>query len=385
LDAKIVVLDPRTCVRTPRGAIYMPATDVEAPAEAAPWARQAFASFAKLRGAITATISPRVLAAISPRARLVGVAALSATALALVAINHVWTSPAANDASSLGAAYQKGGQYIPFASRWWQAETEIANQITERGETPGPLTRLVRTVSFTRPTAAVDPSEHADSSENPVTFSLASIGSRAINIAKDAAAISSPRVPGFDEVEQYLWEVYKREPVKKDGSGDFTWKDPAAAKRMNMPLPKYVISGMDPDFREQLYHAGRAMDADGLKWSMLSAFRDDYRQSIASGLKASSRNSRHGGSVRTGGYGHGQAVDITGTDGTRMEEVWRWIDAHGAKYGLRRPMPGYDPAHVEGRGDWRRVAQNLRKQRTELARQREREEAKLKLASATEK
>ena len=118
----------------------------------------------------------------------------------------------------------------------------------------------------------------------------------------------------MDEVDEYLWEVYQRAPAKRDGSGDFTWKDPAAAKRFGMPMPEYVIRGMDPDFREQLFHAGRAMDAAGIRWSMLSAFRDDYRQSIASGLHASASNSLHGGKRRTGGYGHGQAVDVTSAD-----------------------------------------------------------------------
>ena len=93
----------------------------------------------------------------------------------------------------------------------------------------------------------------------------------------------------MDEVDEYLWEVYQRVPIKKDGGGDFTWKDPAAAKRVNMSLQDYVIRGMDRDFREQLYHAGRAMDAEGVRWSMLSAFRDDYRQRIATGFKASGR------------------------------------------------------------------------------------------------
>src|SRR5207248_1387597 len=113
----------------------------------------------------------------------------------------------------------------------------------------------------------------------------------------------------MDEVDDYLWEVYQRAPAKRDGSGDFTWKDPAAAKRFGISMPSYVIGGMDADFREQLYHAGRAMDAAGIRWSILSGFRDDYRQSIASGLKASASNSLHGGKRRTGGYGHGQAVD----------------------------------------------------------------------------
>ena len=70
----------------------------------------------------------------------------------------------------------------------------------------------------------------------------------------------------MDEVDEYLWEVYRRAPSKRDLTGDFTWKDPAAAKRLGMSMPTYVIGGMDPDFREQLYHAGRAMDAAGIRW-----------------------------------------------------------------------------------------------------------------------
>jgi hypothetical protein len=175
---------------------------------------------------------------------------------------------------------------------------------------------------------------------------------------KRAAAI-------MDEVDDYLWEVYQRAPVKRDGSGDFTWKDPAAAKRFGISMPAYVISGMDPDFREQLYHAGRAMDAAGVRWSMLSAFRDDYRQSIASGLKASASNSLHGGKRRTGGYGHGQAVDVTSEDGN-SSAVWRWIDAHGGKFGLYRPMPGADPAHVQPKGTWHKLAVALRENRARL-------------------
>jgi hypothetical protein len=167
---------------------------------------------------------------------------------------------------------------------------------------------------------------------------------------------------GFmDEVDDYLWEVYQRLPVKKDSSGDFSWKDPAAAQRMGMDLQDYVIGGMDPNFRQQLYRAGRAMDAAGVQWSMLSAFRDDYRQRLASGFKASIGNSLHGGSRRVGGYGHGRAIDITSADGNNAEVVWEWIDKHGGEYGLRRPMPGPDPAHIQQSSDTHRIVFSLKK------------------------
>jgi hypothetical protein len=166
----------------------------------------------------------------------------------------------------------------------------------------------------------------------------------------------------MDQVDDYLWEVYQRVPIKKDGTGDFTWKDPVSAQHMGLCLRDYVIGGMDPEFREQLYHAGHAMDAAGLQWSMLSAFRDDYRQSLASGYKASSSNSLHGGSRRTGGYGHGRAIDITGPEG-KESDVWKWFDSHGGKYGLHRPLPKKDPAHVQQLGDWHRIAVALRESR----------------------
>ncbi len=154
----------------------------------------------------------------------------------------------------------------------------------------------------------------------------------------------------LDDVDDYLWEVYQRQPVKRDSTGDFTWKDPAAATRMGLSLEDYVIGGMDPKFRERLYQAGRAMDEAGIQWSMLSAFRDDYRQTLASGFKARTGNSLHGGSRRTGGYGHGRAIDITTAEG-EAEVVWKWLDAHGSKFGLHRPMPGADPAHIQELGE----------------------------------
>jgi hypothetical protein len=183
---------------------------------------------------------------------------------------------------------------------------------------------------------------------------------------KKAEAPKKRDVDPMEVVDAYLWQVYERAPVKKDNTGDFTWKDPAAAKRMHLSLKDYVIRGMDPDFREQLYHAGRAMDAAGLHWSMLSAFRDDYRQTLAAGFKARTGNSLHGGSRAVGGYGHGRAIDINNIEGDD-EVVWHWIDAHGARYGLRRPMPGYDPAHIQSGGNWHEIAQTMRAERTHTA------------------
>ena len=149
-------------------------------------------------------------------------------------------------------------------------------------------------------------------------------------------------------IDQYLWSVYQRAPkedtikvveqqkvtVNKNGKlrtiikkftklvdEDFTWKDPKAAEKAGMPLMEYVIGGMDRSFKLRLYHALRAMDDAGLSPGITSAFRDDYRQSLASGLKAATDRSYHGGSFR-GGYGHGLAADLVSVKGETGAERW---------------------------------------------------------------
>jgi hypothetical protein len=180
-------------------------------------------------------------------------------------------------------------------------------------------------------------------------------------------------------VDQYLWSVYQRAPkvdtikvpeqiqvtVKKKGKTrtvtkiviklvdeDFTWKDPKAAQKAGMSLMDYVIGGMDRSFKLKLYHALRAMDDAGLAPGITSGFRDDYRQSLASGNKAATDSSYHGGS-RRGGYGHGLAADLVSVKGeTRAqrclssESLWKWIDAHGKEFGIGRPYLDKDPPHV---------------------------------------
>jgi hypothetical protein len=180
-------------------------------------------------------------------------------------------------------------------------------------------------------------------------------------------------------IDDYLWSFYERTPkvdsnkvkerikatVKRKGKtrtviktitkyvvADFTWKDPMAAQRAGMSLKDYVIGGMDRGFKLKLYHALRTMDDAGLMPGITSAFRDDYRQAIASGNKAASDSSFHGGS-RRGGYGHGLAADLVSVKGeTRLArfassvEMWKWIDAHEKELEIGRPYLDRDPPHV---------------------------------------
>jgi len=180
-------------------------------------------------------------------------------------------------------------------------------------------------------------------------------------------------------IDRYLWALYQRTPkedtikvddqrkvtIKRKGKlvtvtrtftklvdENFAWKDPKAADKAGMTMTDYVIGGMDRSFKLKLFHVLYAAEQAGLSPGITSAFRDDYRQSIASGLKAASDRSYHGGSFR-GGYGHGLAADVVSVKGaTRAQRqassdiLWSWIDAHGKEYGIGRPYLDRDPPHV---------------------------------------
>jgi hypothetical protein len=180
-------------------------------------------------------------------------------------------------------------------------------------------------------------------------------------------------------IDRYLWALYQRTPkedsikvedrravtIKRRGKmvtvmrsftklvdEDFAWKDPKAADRARMALMDYVIGGMDKSFKQKLFRMLLAAEAAGLSPGITSAFRDDYRQEIASGLKAASNRSYHGGSLR-GGYGHGMAADIVSTKGDNRaqrwvstEVLWKWVDTNGKPLGIGRPYLDRDPPHV---------------------------------------
>jgi hypothetical protein len=174
--------------------------------------------------------------------------------------------------------------------------------------------------------------------------------------------------PGSSLVDEYLCGVYWRMPRKIDDSGDFTWKDAAAAARVQRTVCEYVIGGMHRELREQLYVLGHQADEAGINWSFLSAFRDDYRQSIAAGFKAERCQSLHGGSCRTKGWGDGQAADLwvadeNGDPAGDAQLLLELIDRVGRSLGLSRPMPGADPPHVQVGGDWQRIGGELREKR----------------------
>lgn len=180
-------------------------------------------------------------------------------------------------------------------------------------------------------------------------------------------------------IDRYLWALYERAPkidaikvherrkvqIKRKGKTvtvtrtftkrvdeEFAWKDPKAADRVGMSMMDYVIGGMDRSFKLKLFYTLYAAERAGLQPGITSAFRDDYRQGIATGLKAATDRSYHGGSYR-GGYGKGLAADIVSVKGNSRaqrwvstEKLWKWVDERGKDFGIGRPYLNRDPPHV---------------------------------------
>lgn len=267
-------------------------------------------------------------------------------------------------------APQVAPEPAPVASEA-KAETKAEPETETKAEpTPEPTVKLASAdPGDVVPQDALSPAAIAS---GPVTESKASPPADTVAVLDECFAVDAC-------IDRYLWTLYQRTPkedsikvedrravtIKRKGKmvtvmrsftklvdEDFAWKDPKAADHAKMALMDYVIGGMDKSFKQKLFRMMLAAEAAGLSPGITSAFRDDYRQEIASGLKAASNRSYHGGSLR-GGYGHGLAADIVSTKGDNRaqrwastEVLWKWVDTNGKALGIGRPYLDHDPPHV---------------------------------------
>ena len=262
------------------------------------------------------------------------------------------------------------------------AEVAVDTSAQDKQRTDKAQTIVVATLT--------DPSEVLAEGNASAQVATAAAPDASQETAADAVP-DGPAIPGRIEIvgeclvaeaciDQFLWALYERTPKQdtikeserrkvsvrnKKGklvkvtktftrlvNNDFTWKDPKAAERIKMSMIDYVIGGMEKSFKLKLFRMLYAAENAGLSPGITSAFRDDYRQSIASGLKAASDRSYHGGSTR-GGYGHGLAADIVSVKGgsraqrwVSTEALWKWVDTNGKDFGVGRPYLDRDPPHV---------------------------------------
>jgi hypothetical protein len=329
--------------------------------------------------------------AIEERATTTGEAGSEAesTAAAVAAIAEAGLLDASQTLPPEAQPEQIGAVSTPdpvYAEEKEVASTAESLSLSESSQTLPPETQPVQIATVSTPDPVNAGAEEAVSStetlDETLSYSSQTFASETPSDAKETVNSTETRDECLTRevcIDQYLWSVYQRTPkqdtvkvverrkmtVKTKGKSrtiikeftklvdeDFTWKDPKAAEKASKSLMEYVIGGMDQGFKLKLYHALRAMDEAGLSPGITSAFRDDYRQSLTTGLKAATDRSYHGGSFR-GGYGHGLAVDLVSVKGENRaerlissENLWKWIDAHGKELGIGRPYLDKDPPHV---------------------------------------
>jgi hypothetical protein len=294
--------------------------------------------------------------------------------------------PAAADAALVNVELAKAAEPQTVAAIPVMAMSEEPNVAATSGQPNiaaaqvGPDTAPPAEPKLILQASLSDPSEIPELPPVPVASAISSGGPpAAVRNVLNSVEIFDECMVADACIDRYLWALYQRTlkmdsikvherkkvTVKRKGKmvtvtrnvtrlvdEDFTWKDPNAAEKAGMSMMDYVIGGMDRNFKTKLFHTLRAAEQAGMSPGITSAFRDDYRQSIASGMKAATGRSYHGGSTR-GGYGHGLAADVVSVDGaTRAhrwvstEMLWKWIDAHGKEFGIGRPYLGRDPPHV---------------------------------------
>jgi hypothetical protein len=323
------------------------------------------------------------LAALSREVALPASVLTCIVASGLAGIDNTGAAPMTGSlAQSLTADTQFADEVQPTrSSATVVAATEPVSatpDMTPASAEPETATAALTDSALTDPWQTPAPPEAALKTESPETkIATAEPG----DIAPSAVSTEAPDQCAVVDscIDRYLWSLYQRAPkedsvsveqqrqvrVKKKGklvtvtktfttsaAEDFSWKDPKAADKVGLPIQDYVIGGMDRDFRIRLFHLLQVADQEGLAPGITSAFRDDYRQSIATGLKAANDRSYHGGSSH-GGYGHGLAADVVSVNGaTRAERLvstqtfWKWIDTHGQEFGIGRPYMDRDPPHV---------------------------------------
>jgi hypothetical protein len=354
------------------------------------------------------TMNPRLVTI----ATLCREVALPASVLAWIAafgtagIHNIAAAPIADRLAPLAAADARfAGKLQPIAFSTADA-VAASKPVTEAAVVVAaskPVTEAVDVVAASQPVTAAAAADALPASHEPEPIVTAALTAPSETLPPETpaepvakASMATPEPGGthpdvgsteiLDEcfavepcVDRYLWALYQRTPkedsvkvqqqrtvaVKRKGKlvtvtksfttvadEDFSWKDPKAADHAGMPIADYVIGGMDRDFKLKLFHLLHSAEEAGLSPGITSAFRDNYRQSIASGLKAADDRSYHGGSSR-GGYGHGLAADIVSVNGatraqrlSSSETLWSWIDKHGKELGIGRPYLDRDPPHV---------------------------------------
>jgi hypothetical protein len=103
-----------------------------------------------------------------------------------------------------------------------------SSDLAKEGEETGPqYPRAVQTIRFVNPDP---PLSITAAARDMIKRALIKVGAFVAFPSRQSAEPESADMRQkrgtvvLDEIDDYLWEVYQRAPIKKDSSGDFTWK-----------------------------------------------------------------------------------------------------------------------------------------------------------------
>ncbi|KKW24129.1 MAG: hypothetical protein UY67_C0010G0018 [Candidatus Kaiserbacteria bacterium GW2011_GWA2_52_12] len=214
--------------------------------------------------------------------------------------------------------------------------------------------------------------------QKPIGYPNVPVGAQGRTLVSYPASATSPGA--YNSVNNFLWDQIFNSPyayARIDSTGDFTWKDIAAALNSGRSVRDEVLN-MNKELKIALYGAGKAMIADGLKPGGLAFYRDaNNRPSVERGpgiVAAAPKNSQHyaGGVGNAADIGSARVVprpsNLTSAQreanddarGAENQSVWNWLAKNGSKYNLRANFIGNDPAHVQPAGNSKIYAQQQR-------------------------
>src|SRR5262245_26118172 len=169
-------------------------------------------------------------------------AALVAGVVGLAVMNNLQVGPAAPGGYEL-ASLPNNETVVIRRPSLFHAPVDDADAVADRPEQPvSYYQRAIQTIRFLNPIPRI-----ALASAVPDAPAVVKVHGFTVFAPRDTDSEASqsvlrrrpPSGSPMDEIDDYLWEVYQRQPVKKDSTGDFSWKDPAAAKRLGLSLEDY--------------------------------------------------------------------------------------------------------------------------------------------------
>ncbi|HEU4356975.1 MAG TPA: hypothetical protein VFR54_00825, partial [Xanthobacteraceae bacterium] len=167
------------------------------------------------------TVALRVLLSHAMFGGKLAAGAAAAAMVALAIMNY-------QDGERSVSGYESANNETVVYRRAAPAQSQSAEPADQGGETSSQYQRPVQTIRFVNPDP---PLSITAAAREMIKRALIKVGAFVAFPSRQSAEPESAELRRkrgtvvLDEIDGYLWDVYQRSPIKKDSSGDFTWKD----------------------------------------------------------------------------------------------------------------------------------------------------------------